>query len=189
MTWRRERKAGQVAIHTLCDTKISGRWWWENDTMIITWLNQSNFSVTKNQVRLSLPSWGNITCKRKGLHLNKIKQGKHEGSHIICWRVIQLLSTQKSSTIPGQKWLQPFICLGNHASGSGFSKKVFLIQSNGCKKQSPKKFQQLSEKGDKSSTESDVNEGTSYNQSAHLTIKKSKCEDNSQITKKRKALA
>ena len=71
------------------------------------------------------------------LHLNKIKQGNMRGSHY--W--LSYPSSLQSGIIPDKSGVSKLqlqtcslLCLETHASGSGFSKKVFLIQSNGCKR-------------------------------------------------------
>jgi len=71
------------------------------------------------------------------LHLNKNKQGSMRG-------LILFAESSKFSSLRnhvGQKWCTCccLLCLENHASASGFSKKVFLIQSNGCKRGKKKK--------------------------------------------------
>ena len=80
------------------------------------------------------PSSFSVPCLPRGdcLHLNNKKTNKETRGGLVLFAELSKFSSVRNH--PGQKWctkvadLQAF-----YASGWGFSKKVFLIQSNGCK--------------------------------------------------------
>ena len=78
-----------------------------------------------------------ITCKRKSYIWTK--SNKETWGDLILFAELSKFSSLRNHA--GQKWCICccLLCLENHASGSGFSKKVFLIQSNGCKRGKKKK--------------------------------------------------
>ena len=79
-----------------------------------------------------------ITCKRKSYIWTK--SNKETWGDLILFAELSKFSSLRNHA--GQKWCICccLLCLENHASGSGFSKKVFLIQSNGCKRGKKKRF-------------------------------------------------
>jgi len=110
----------------------------------------SSFCVMKNKSNDHSPREDYM--QEECLHLNKNKQGNMRGSHYL----LSYPSSLQSGIIPDKSGVSKLqlqtcslLCLETHASGSGFSKKVFLIQSNGCKRSTIFFFRISGERGTK----------------------------------------